>query len=137
LSFFNDREMLSMFVMPKTPSKRSTPTLLPRLRITCGEDIALGPGKAELLQYLKETGSIAEAARRIGMSYMRAWTLLKTMERCFKQPLVKTGRGGRQGGGATLTETGLKALALYEKMEAESLRVIQPAWLEMRQLLRS
>lgn len=128
-----------MFVtpMPKNSSKPSVPVLRPRLRITCGEDIALGPGKAELLQYLKETGSIAEAARRIGMSYMRAWTLLKTMERCFKQPLVKAGRGGRQGGGAALTETGLKALALYQKMEAESLRTIQPVWQELRRLLRS
>jgi molybdate transport system regulatory protein len=123
--------------MPKNRTKRSAPALRPRLRVTCGEDIALGPGKAELLQYLKETGSIAEAARRIGMSYMRAWTLLKTMERCFKQPLVKTGRGGRQGGGAELTETGLKALALYRRMEEESLRATHTAWLEMRRLLRS
>ena len=131
--------MLPTFVvpMPKNSAKHSAPTLRPRLRITCGDDIALGPGKAELLQYLKETGSIAEAARRIGMSYMRAWTLLKTMERCFKQPLVKAGRGGRHGGGATLTETGLEALALYQQMDEESLRAIQPAWQEMRRLLRS
>ena len=122
--------------MPKNTSKRSAPAFRPRLRITCGEDIALGPGKAELLQYMKETGSIAEAARRIGMSYMRAWTLLKTMERCFKEPIIKAGRGGRQGGGAKLTETGLKALTLYRRMEAESVRATQTAWLEMRRLLR-
>jgi molybdate transport system regulatory protein len=124
--------------MPKKPATiQAAPTLRPRLRITCGDDIALGPGKAELLQHLKETGSIAEAARRLGMSYMRAWTLLKTMERCFKQPLVRAGRGGRQGGGAALTETGLKALALYQQMEEECLRATRPAWLEMRRLLRS
>lgn len=120
--------------MPKT--KSATPILRPRLRVQCGEDIALGPGKAELLQLLHETGSIAEAARRLGMSYMRAWTLLKTMERCFKQPIVQAGRGGRKGGGATLTPTGEKALALYQQMEVESLQAIQPRWQDLRRLLR-
>jgi molybdate transport system regulatory protein len=123
--------------MSKHASGNASPVLRPRLRIQCGEDIALGPGKADLLQHLSETGSIAEAARRIGMSYMRAWTLLKTMERCFKQPLVKAGRGGRKGGGATLTATGVKALALYQQMDEECLRASQPAWQELRSLLRN
>ena len=120
----------------KNTSRNPAPVLRPRLRVTRGADIALGPGKVELLEHLKETGSIAEAARRLGMSYMRAWTLLKTMERCFKQPLVHTGRGGRQGGGATLTATGEKALTLYRQMEEQSLRAIQPAWQALRRMLR-
>ncbi len=87
--------------------------LHPRLRITCGADIALGPGKVKLLELVAQTGSIAKAARRMQMSYMRAWTLLKTMERCFRQPLIEAVRGGSARGGTRLTATGAKVLALY------------------------
>ena len=66
----------------------------------------------ELLEHTRETGSIAEAANRMGMSYMRAWTMVKTMEDCFRQPLVKVERGGAAHGGAKLTETGERAVVL-------------------------
>src|SRR5437899_2383002 len=90
-----------------------TKTIRPRFRVLCGRDIALGPGKVELLDHLNETGSISEAAQRMGMSYNRAWLLIKTINRCFKEPLVVALRGGTTGGGARLTEAGKKALALY------------------------
>src|SRR6266480_3515438 len=92
--------------------------LHPRLRITCGADIALGPGKVELLELVAQTGSIARAARQMQMSYMRAWTLIKTMERCFRKPLVEAVRGGSERGGTRLTPTGARVLALYREMHA-------------------
>ena len=101
-----------------------------------GKEIALGPGKVELLKHIATTGSIAEAAERMEMSYMRAWTLIKTMERCFKQPLVRAARGGTKGGGAALTETGQRALTLYHRLETESLQATQATWSELRSLLR-
>ncbi len=81
----------------------------------------MGPGKAELLEQLQKTGSIAEAAEQIGMSYMRAWTLIKTMEKCFKEPLIKVSRGGAKHGGAELTVNGKRILALYRAMEKDSM----------------
>lgn len=123
--------------MPKESNKRSSVAVRARIRILRGEDIAIGPGKAELLEFIRETGSIAEAAKRMGMSYMRAWMLIKTMNRCFKKPLIRTARGGKAGGGAALTETGETALALYLQMEADSLRAAQTRWQEMKALLRS
>ncbi len=72
------------------PSRR--PRLRPRMRVLCGGDIALGPGKVDLLALVGQTGSIREAAERMGMSYMRAWKLIKTMNACFKEPLVKAER---------------------------------------------
>jgi molybdate transport system regulatory protein len=107
------------------------------LRVTRREEIALGPGKAELLALVKETGSINEAARRMGMSYMRAWTLIKTMEQCFKQPLVKVSRGGAKHGGAELTNTGKRVLELYREMERDSLTATARTRREMAKLLRS
>src|SRR2546428_12408004 len=116
--------------------KRTAPQIHPRFRILCGSDIAIGPGKAELLDHVQDTKSIARAAKRMNMSYMRAWTLIKTMERCFKQPLVKAARGGPKGGGAELTATGQMVLALYHRLQARSLQATQAVWRELQELLR-
>jgi molybdate transport system regulatory protein len=103
----------------------------PRIRVYHGDEIALGPGKVDLLEAIESAGTLAEAARRLGMSYMRAWKLLQTMNACFREPLVDTSRGGAAHGHAVLTETGRAALTLYRRMEEESRRAIEPAWREL------
>jgi molybdate transport system regulatory protein len=118
----------------KGTSKRKA-RLLPRIRILCGEDVALGPGKADLLALVAETGSIREAAERMHMSYMRAWTLIKTMNACFREPLVFAARGGKEHGGAGLTVTGRTALRLYRQIEAQSLKAGGGAWRDLSKLL--
>ena len=110
--------------------------LHPRFRILHGTAIAFGPGKADLLEAIEQTGSITEASGQLGMSYMRAWTLIRTMNRCFKEPLVLAVRGGTSGGGgAKLSETGRRALALYRRMETRSLNTVLPDWRKFQQLL--
>ena len=101
---------------------------MPRLRVMWGKDIALGPGKIELLKHIQSSGSILNAAKAMNMSYMRAWKLLKTMEGCFRSALVKKSRGGRGGGNAQLTAAGANALDLYEKMENECLNATCETW---------
>jgi molybdate transport system regulatory protein len=110
--------------------------IVPRIRVVFGRDIALGPGKAELLEHIARTGSLRRAAAAMDMSYMRAWTLVRTMNRCFKKPVVVAKRGGAEGGSATLTDTGKAALALYRQMEARSLQGMKPARRELAKLLR-
>ena len=107
----------------------------PRFRVICRADIAMGPGKAELLESVAKHGSIVEGAASMGMSYMRAWTLLKTMQRCFKQPLLKVARGGARHGGAELTPTGKQVLALYRGMEQAGLRASRPSWRKLLKLM--
>jgi molybdate transport system regulatory protein len=102
-----------------------------RLRIAGGETIALGPGRVELLGLLAETGSIGAAAKRMKMSYMKAWSLIQTMK-----PLVATARGGQSGGGAKLTGMGRQALVLYRKMERDSRRACDGSWEKLQRLLR-
>ena len=119
----------------KAKAKRE-PQLRPRMRVVCGEDIALGPGKVDLLRLIGETGSIREAAERMGMSYMRAWKLIKTINACFKEPIVEAVRGGRTHGGAVLTTTGRRALGLYQGMETEFLAGSKASWSELKSLLR-
>ena len=91
-----------------------------RIRLAFGPDRMLGPGKAELLERIARTGSIAAAAREMGMSYKRAWQLVETLNAMFQQPLVARVRGGAQGGGAVLTETGCEVLAEYRQLEKEA-----------------
>jgi len=107
-----------------------------RLRVFLDPDIAIGPGKAEILEGIRETGSIAAAGRRMNMSYKRAWLLVDTMNGCFREPLVKTSRGGRSQGGAQLTETGETVLAHYRRMEAKAAEAVEDEMRDMRALLR-
>jgi molybdate transport system regulatory protein len=106
-----------------------------RLRIVLEPDIALGPGKADLLEGIKETGSIAGAGRAMGMSYKRAWYLVETMNRCFKHPLVEASKGGRAGGGARLTDLGQEVLARYRRMEALTVDAVEPEMAALRAFL--
>jgi len=88
-----------------------------RLRITHGDDIAVGPGKVDLLEAIANTGSITSAAKELGMSYRRAWLLVDTMNRCFKSPVVEAESGGRRGGGTALTPVGAEVVRRYRRIE--------------------
>lgn len=87
------------------------------LRVALGPETLLGPGKADLLAGVAETGSIAAASRRMGMSYKRAWYLIDTLNGCFREPLVLSSKGGSAGGGAALTDTGRAVLDLYRRLQ--------------------
>lgn len=87
------------------------------LRLWFGQ-ARLGPGKAELLEQIRETGSISAAGRRMNMSYKRAWSLVEAMNAMFQEPLVQSARGGAGGGHATLTEAGAEVLRRYRAIEA-------------------
>jgi molybdate transport system regulatory protein len=115
---------------------KSQVSLLPRLRIVARKKIAFGPGKAELLALISETGSIGEAAKRMKMSYMRAWSLVQMMNKCFKEPLVETAHGGNERGGAKLTDTGKSALKLYRQMDAASFKACKNRWQSFQKILR-
>ncbi|MCV2880634.1 winged helix-turn-helix domain-containing protein [Actibacterium sp. XHP0104] len=91
-----------------------------RIRLTLPGNVPFGPGKADLLQGISETGSISAAGRQMGMSYRRAWSLVEAMNNAFADPLVETSRGGAEGGGARLTRAGLAVLALYRRMQREA-----------------
>ncbi|QIE43013.1 winged helix-turn-helix domain-containing protein [Meridianimarinicoccus aquatilis] len=88
-----------------------------RLRLVYSDGMMLGPGKADLLEGIAATGSIAAAGRSMGMSYKRAWSLVETMNKAFREPLVLRSRGGAQGGGAVLTDTGRLILMHYRQMQ--------------------
>jgi len=95
-----------------------------------------GPGKADLLTAIQDHGSLAAAATHLGMSNMRAWILVQEMQALFAEPVLELRRGGKSKGGAILTDTGVKALALYRQMEEEALQATAKTWEAFRKLLR-
>lgn len=97
----------------------SKPRVKLKFQLYCGDEIAMGPGKADLLDAIIQTGSISAAGRQMGMSYRRTWLLVDTMNRCWEGPLVETATGGKQGGGALVTSLGRELLAAYRRLETE------------------
>lgn len=94
------------------------PNLRLSLRLYAGEEVVIGRGKAQLLELIRDSGSISAAGRAMGMSYKRAWSLVEAMNRAFASPLVESARGGPRGGGARLTEAGEEVLRRFRAVEA-------------------
>ena len=88
------------------------------LRVVLEGGIAIGPGRADLLQAIRDTGSISAAGRSLAMSYKRAWDLVEEMNASFASPVVSTSTGGAAGGGSRLTGVGEAVLAAYRRIEA-------------------
>lgn len=93
------------------------PPLTPVLRIDFPPGERLGHGKIELMELIVETGSISAAGRAMEMSYRRAWLLVDALNHMFRQPVIESQRGGKQGGGAALTAFGTELLDRYRGME--------------------
>lgn len=96
-----------------------------KAQLFCGDEIAMGPGKADLLEAIDAHGSISAAGRALGMSYRRTWLLVDTMNRCWRAPLVDTAAGGSRGGGASLTPLGREVLAHYREMERRIIAAVE------------
>ncbi len=104
--------------MPRSRSPARSPRV--SLRLVLAPEVAIGPGKADLLEAIAETGSIAAAGRKLAMSYKRAWHLVETLNRAFAEPLVQASRGGSGHGGAVLTPLGAEVLEAYRRIERAS-----------------
>ncbi|ABE50560.1 MULTISPECIES: winged helix-turn-helix domain-containing protein [Methylobacillus] len=91
-----------------------------KIRLPYQHLVAIGPGKADLLEAIDKSGSISAGARAMGMSYKRAWDLVDAMNKSFREPLVATATGGSHGGGAKVTPFGHDVLARYRAMEAKA-----------------
>ena len=91
----------------------SGPALKIKIQLQCGDAIAMGPGKADLLDAIVSEGSISAAGRKLKMSYRRCWMLVDVMNRCWSAPLVSTSSEG-----AVLTDLGQRVLAQYRALQA-------------------
>ena len=85
----------------------------------------LGPGKVELLEFIVETGSISQAAKKMSMSYRRGWLLIDELNSMFGGPVVETSAGGSGGGGARVTTLGVKIIKLYRETETAAQKLAE------------
>lgn len=130
--------------MPRTTASHpATATQKPRgarmrthLRVMLNDEIAMGPGKADLLEAIRDTGSISAAGKKLGMSYRRAWLLVDSMNRCFRSPLVTTSAGGAAGGGAVLSAAGQDLLERYRALEQAVAEITDKSFKDIKPLLR-
>lgn len=106
--------------------------LHPVLRVDFPHAERLGRGKIELLEHIRETGSISAAGRAMDMSYRRAWLLVSALNGMFKQDAVESQRGGKQGGGAAVTPFGEELIRQFRAMEkkAQAALAQELTWLE-------
>ena len=99
------------------------------IRVRCWVDIDgekfFGPGRAKLLELIERSGSIADAARAMRMSYKKAWDMVEEMNSRGKNPYVITQKGGQHGGGTRLTDTGKKVAASFRKLSGKIEKLIQ------------
>ena len=108
-----------------------------RFRVVLRAGVAIGPGKADLLEAIGETASLTAAAKRSGMSYKRSWMLVQELNDAFAEPLVATEKGGSGGGGANqLTPLGRRVLQRYRQMEADAGKAIAAGIADLQRHLR-
>jgi molybdate transport system regulatory protein len=90
------------------------------IRIDLENGDRIGPGKIALLEAIRTTGSISAAARKIGMSYRRAWLLVEEINHALREPAVAAETGGRRGGGAVVTAAGEQLVGHYRTIESHA-----------------
>lgn len=90
------------------------------IRLRCWIEIEekkfFGPGPAQLLKLIHKEGSIAKAAKTMGMSYKKAWDIVTDLNSRGKSPYVISRKGGERGGGAELTEKGIEVVRKYVEL---------------------
>ena len=126
VKFISVRFVLSSF---KINSSAICDLLKKEIILRCWIDIGdkkfFGPGRAELLELIGEEGSISKAAKKMGMSYKKAWDMVERMNTTGSKPYLTVHKGGKKGGGAELTPIGKKVLAAYRKLTARIDKVVE------------
>lgn len=95
------------------------PRLKVKAQVIVGGEIAIGPGKADLLEAVARTGSISAAGRDLGISYRRTRDMIDVLNRHWGGAVVETAKGGPAHGGSVLTPRGRQVLEAYRQLEAE------------------
>jgi molybdate transport repressor ModE-like protein len=86
---------------------------------TDGHSKGFGPGIAELIERIDSSGSLRTACAQMGMSYSKAWSIVKSCETSLGFKLLERTVGGESGGGSVVTENGHKMLECYRKLQKE------------------
>ena len=106
------------------------------LRVLAKHFPAMGPGKAAMIEAIDRSGSISGAAREMEMSYRRAWQLVDAINTSFTEPLIVTATGGKQGGGAVVSDLGREVVKRFRDMEVKASHAIAAEIADFSTLLK-
>ena len=106
------------------------------LRVLAQDFPTMGPGKAAIIEAIERSGSISGAAREMEMSYRRAWQLVEAINSSFTEPLVHTATGGKQGGGAVVSDLGREVVRRFREMEIKASHAIAAEIADFSKLLK-
>ena len=88
------------------------------IHISSNNTLLVNPERVTLLRNIALTGSLLKASKKMGISYNKAWKLLEAVNNASKAPVLEKVRGGKGGGGATLTAYGKLILKEYDAIES-------------------
>ena len=75
-----------------------------------------GPGVAELLSLIDETGSVRHASEEMGLSYSKAWKMIRGVEKATGKEAVSRRQGGKGGGKSVLTDDAVELVEKYREL---------------------
>ena len=91
-----------------------------------------GPGPVELLQLIEETGSINQAAKKMGMSYKKAWEIVNRLNEIVGNPMVITATGGEKGGGSSLSDEAKQLIEWYRSLRDRFRKFMEEETLKLK-----
>ena len=95
------------------------------LWLECDSERFFGPGRVELLEKIDETGSIYQAAKLMGMSYKKAWTMIDALNKQVSKPMVLIKTGGKNGGGSKITEEAKDLINYHRELKKRFMEFLQ------------
>ncbi len=95
------------------------------------DNLIFGGGKTQILEYIDETGSISEAAKKVGMNYKKAWTHIKILQEYLEDELVITNKGGKGQGGTVLTPKAKEIITTFKILRKDIKEFTQKRYEEL------
>jgi len=99
-----------------------------KIWLSKGDEKAFGQGPCELLRRVEKTNSLHQATHQMGMSYNKAWRLIRLIEKRLGFPLLEKQVGGKSGGGSQVTPRAKDLIERYERFETDAIKAIEKAY---------
>ena len=100
-------------------------TIKSKIWIEANGEILLGEGRVRLLKAIEETGSLSQAAKKLNMSYKKAWGLINDVNSRAESPVVEKSIGGKKGGGTVLTEYGKMLIRAFDEINTNCWKYLE------------
>ncbi|MCL5128169.1 winged helix-turn-helix domain-containing protein [Algibacter sp. L4_22] len=105
-----------------------------RIWIEAENHVLLGEGRVQLLKAIETEGSLSKAAKTLGLSYKKAWSLIDSVNKSAKKPVTINSTGGKGGGGAELTDYGKKLISVFDEINQNCWNFLDEQLIKLEEL---